>query len=114
MSTIALTITNKNDNAADLDEEIYSLKSDLTVISLRLPVVYDMSFGGFGINVGLNLLIPVAGDAPTSSTTITDANTTNYVLEDKDAAAQEDLIASLGHLKSGFGAEVVMGMYFAF
>ena len=61
-------------------------------------------------------MVPVVGNKATAKNNITDQNTNKYAgsKEDQDKAAEADLSKSLGHRKSSFAVELVIGAFFAF
>jgi len=114
MSTLNLTVVQQEDEV-EATTDIYTISSTLTVISLRVPLIFDVPLGAAGINVGVNLLIPISGDTPAMTADANDANTARYPGandEEKTAFTQTDLLKSIGHSKNSFGAEAVVGLYF--
>lgn len=115
ISTVKYEASEASDGS-DVKNPLYSITSQLTVISLRLPVGYDLNLGSMGLNVGANILIPVAGDKPASTIDVKDPNKSRYAgsEEEKEAAATADIIKNLGHKKSSFAAELSIGTYYSF
>ena len=111
MSTVKLTATQKDDDSSDTTE-IASTESKLTVLSLRLGTNFNfMVLEPIGIVFGTNLLIPITTFSASASTENNDPNATSKL---SGGDGQADLDAALDHRKAGFGAEVVLGAYFAF
>lgn len=106
MTSVTLKGTQTDDNNASTSNELYDATSSLKVFSLRLPFVYKYSFGSFGINTALDLLIPLYEMGPTqTATTPTTQTSTDQ---------EDDLKTSLGHTKSSFAADLVLGVYYQF
>jgi len=101
----------------DSSGEIYRASSAQSVISLRIPVSYEINVGSFGVDLGINILVPVYEAKAKLDSVISDPNIKEYELADEDenlAAAEEDLLKSMAHGKASFGLEVLIGTYFAF
>ena len=104
MST-AKTVANLNDETDDSSAGLADSTSKLSVISLRLGTGVDAFFlGSVGVNIGVNLLVPLValGKSITTST------------EDPQSARSEDDIAdfnaALNHKKASFGLDITLGL----
>jgi hypothetical protein len=114
-STVVYSLDQRDERDAS-KIPLYRITSKLTVISLRVPVGYELNLGAFGLNFGANLMVPVVGNKAVATNEITDGNTGRYVgsTEEQTTTATNDLSKSLGHTKSSFAAELVLGAFFAF
>jgi len=88
------------------DELQFSTISSMMTISLRMPLRYHLNFGAFGFTTGATLLVPVVG-SPSDTPDIPETN--EYFAAVEDPAL--DLSTSLGHAKSPFGLEIILGAF---
>ena len=103
MSTVEFKATQKDDDGEDVQGEIASATSSLSVISLRLGMDVGMTiFDPIGILGGINLLVPVAEMGASFSGKINDTNETLL-----SGSGDEDLETALDHKKASFGAEFI-------
>ncbi|MEZ4742857.1 MAG: hypothetical protein R3B45_10490 [Bdellovibrionota bacterium] len=100
---------------SNAEKEIYSLRSNRTIMSLRIPIQYELNISTFGVNGGLNLLVPLYATDTEQTASINDTNISEYE-KGNDAsnktAAEEDLNTSLNHNKSSFGLELIFGVFY--
>ncbi len=107
MSTVKLAATVKDDSGASEESDLASVESKLTIASLRLGAGLDALFlGPVGINLGVNVLVPLMVASEAFSGSVTDSQETTM---DEDTQT-EDMKTQLAHEKSGFGAEIVLGL----
>jgi hypothetical protein len=89
------------------DDVLYDITSSLQTISLRISPKYELHLGSIQISSGLSLLVPLSGQASLSG-----------IQEDPNLAriedGEQDLITSLGHQKTSFAAQFILGFGLAF
>lgn len=108
MSTTKLIATRKDDNEKEAEFDLAVVKTSKNIISLRALPNLNMFFGGFGLNLAANLLIPLVASGSDS------ASVDDKLVSIVNTDASQDIIKSIGHGKSSFGMELVLGTYFAF
>lgn len=107
MSSVKVNATVINESGDSDDQDLAIAESKLTLASLRLGVNFDAMFlDSFGMNFGLNILVPLAAASSAFSGEVTDSQASG---SDSDALG-EDLKTQLAHQKSSFGAEIVVGV----
>ena len=85
--------------------------SQLTVVSLRINTPFEMVFtpGGFGLNFGLHLMIPMVATGARFSGEVSDSAAI-AAMGTNDPVA--DLKTSLDHKKSSFAAQLFLALSF--
>lgn len=112
MSTVTLSAIHKKDDDTTYEDSLFTVTSTGSIISLRIPVRYDLALStGLGMSFGGTLMVPVSG-TPTASVTTNNDDEQVKTLTSKNA--DEDIVTALGHTKSGFGFELVSGLYLVF
>lgn len=109
ISTVTLQGSQKNDLDASVDNPYFDLQSTNSIISLRLPIRYDVLLLPLGLSVGMNFLIPVSntGEALSASTLVdpeASSNVTNL---------EEDFSTALQHTNSSIAIETIIGLFIA-
>ncbi|MFK7873142.1 MAG: hypothetical protein AB8C84_08215 [Oligoflexales bacterium] len=91
---------------------LYEITSPLSVVSLRVPMQYDIYVDPLGISIGVHGIVPlsVSGSPSVSVSDLNGSNTSIYSGSDVEA----DIIESLAHKKSSFGVDIVLGIFFGF
>lgn len=109
LSTVTLQATrlDKTEALEPIDLAIFVSKK--TIISLRLLPQFNFYFGGLGMTLAANMLVPVSMSGEGEPDT--DADLDRQVV---GGEAGKDLTLALGHTKSSFAAELIMSVYFAF
>jgi hypothetical protein len=104
LNSITLTATKKDDTGKEEEKDLFTHKSSLTVFSLRLPINYQYNMGMFHIKAGAHVLIPFYALEPTVTTTIPDTVTASDTF-----GYESDLALAVGHQKSSFAFDIVLG-----
>ena len=123
MTSVTLTATQTDSSGNTADNELYSLTSSLTTLSLRLPFTYDLMFGErFGLSASLVLMLPLYAMGPNGTPVVPEtgqgsatllqapSTTTDATIADPEG----DLTASLSHGKNTFGVDAVFGVFCRF
>ncbi len=113
MSTVAFTAGQFTDGAAGADPtengELYSLKSKLMVVSLKLDAFFNMLvFGPVAIDVGTSLFVPVMSSR-SGKPVVNDAN----VAKNANVDGEKDLVDAIDH-KATFGVELLLAAGYTF
>ncbi len=94
-----------HDESDGSSNDLASLKSNLSVLSLMAGAEYGFQIGkSFGIGIGLRALVPVVELGLKQTTTITDANNS------KSSDESDDLMKALDHKKSSFGLVIPLSV----
>lgn len=95
--------------------EIAKATTKLTIASLRLGTNFNwMVFEPVGAILGLNLLVPLATFAESYSGEVSDPHVVSNEVLGSGVDGKDDLKEAINHTKASFGAEVILGAYFAF
>lgn len=110
MATVSFTATQKEDLATDTANILFTTTSSTTIVSVRIPLEFEFTFGKAGVLFGAVPMVPlVALGTSFADPAANDPNTTSLSV---DPAV--DLETSLGHGKASFGLDVIAGFQFAF
>lgn len=106
MSAVSIDAEVIDEKGTQPTTKLSKAESKLTVASLRVGANFDAMFMDmFGMNFGLNLLVPLS-ETPKYSGEVTDAQATGL-----DAETQgKDLEKQLAHKKSSVGVEIIIGV----
>ena len=108
-TAVTFTATEKSDTDSTVNQEVGSLKSKMTALSLRMRTGFDFIFAGpFGVHTGLTLMLPFAKVGATSSSAANDSNSAN------NSATADNLKASINHSLGKFGVGFDLGASLAF
>lgn len=108
-STLTFSAFYKDDTGETEDMEIYSLSSQLNLISIAFPLKFSMMVNkSFGIKTEFIPSLPLFGMGPTSTAVAEDPANGEKALD-----PQADLIQAIGHGKGGFGLAIKLAAFLA-
>jgi hypothetical protein len=111
MSTVTMVTEKLNDDESIAAVPLFKVSSTTNIISLRLGMQLNLFFKPIGLVLNATPIIPLAAVGGAADIEIDDPHQTRVPGEN---AAATDVTEALNHTKNNFGAEVSIGLYFAF